>query len=359
MVPVGSPHPIPCSRPELARLLVEYDALAPRDLAELRAHASGCPSCGPELALLERAERWMASRGPRPEGDECPAADELYDYAKAPGAAPLAPERAERIEAHLRRCAECGGLLATLESRPPAPLILDPQPDGYAGPLAVLARSRPDHPVPARRPTLVRRLAPLAAAAGLLLALFLWRGGDLPGSRAAGTSGVRYPTAPLLRGDQGGALLFPRGALLADGDGELVHGLLFELAPPERATALRVRVLARGSDPFSEGAEVLRLAGASAALEAPPLPPGAYTWEAWAEIDGLEAPLGRRDFEVRSDAATRAELEALASADEPERSSAALQLLTERGYAADARAWARALPARPERDAFLARTPAR
>lgn len=342
MARVGSPHPTPCARPDLAARLTEFDELPPAERAALSAHARACPSCGPALSLLEAAQAHLAAAARRPAPVEaCLSAEDLFDFAKAPGARPLPAERAAAAAAHLERCAECAGLLATLAARPPVPLIVDPLPQE----------------APRRRLRLLR-LAPLAAAAAVVLALFLlpWRD-DRSTALASGTEAIRFPAAEVLRGDQGGALAWPRGALLSPPAAGA--GLTFELNLPERAGRWRVRVLARQEDPFTQGVELFVFEGEGTTAQAEPLPPGTYTWEAWAEVDGLELPLGRRDFDVRADAGTQTELAELAALPEPQRSTRALELLAERGYHADARAWARALPPGPERDAFLARTPGR
>lgn len=355
MVPVGPPHPSPCPRPDLAARLVEYDELPSAERRALAAHARACPSCGPALRLLEAADAHLAERRDRRAGDACPTPEELFDAAGAPGAEPLAPERAAAVRAHAERCAECGSMVATLAARPPSPLLLDPLADGPADGESVLRLAPPERTTSLRRPRpWARRFAPLAAAAGLLVALAVWRGGE---PWAAGPGGVRFPAAELVRGDQGGALLWPRGTLLSPPAAD--EGLTFELALPGRARHWRVRVFERSDDPFAEGRELLALEGTIPLARTEPLAPGAYTWEAWAEVDGLDVALGRGDFDVRVDAHTSAELARIDTLAEPRRSSEALRLLSERGYHADARAWARSLPPSSERDAFLARTPGR
>jgi hypothetical protein len=342
MARVGSPPPPPSAPPGLAARLTEFDELPAAERAALSAHARACPSCGPALGLLEAAEAHLAAAarrsGPR---EACPSAEDLFDFAKAPGARPLPAGRAAAVAAHLERCAECSDLRASLAARPPVPLIVDALPQE----------------TPPRHLRLLR-LAPLAAAAAVVLALLLQmrRDEDSP-ALAAGPSAIEFPAAEVLRGDQGGALAWPRGALLSPPAAGA--GLTFELDLPERAGRWRVRLLGREDDPFTQGRELFVLEGEGATAQAEALPPGAYTWEAWTEVDGLEVPLGRRDFDVRDDAATRAELAELATLPEPQRSTRTLALLAARGYHADARAWARTLPPSSERDAFLARTPGR
>ncbi len=207
----------------------------------------------------------------------------------------------------------------------------------------------------------------VALAAGLLIGLVLWRTLAEQPNQEGGVAlagRVRFPRPELLRGDLAGPLLFPRDAVLARADGSMVHGLVFELEPAPRAASYRCTILRRGEDPLGAGERVAEARGPKARLEldresARALVPGRYTWEAWAEIDGLDVPLGRRDFEVRADPDTVAALEQLESLSEPARSERTLALLCERGYLGDARAWARTLPPSPERDAWLEQVPGR
>jgi len=152
---VGPPHPTPCARPDLAARLTEFDELPAAERAALSAHARACPSCGPALGLLEAAEAHLAAAarrlGPR---EACPSAEDLFDFAKAPGARPLPAERSAAVAGHVQRCAECAGLLSTLAARPPVPLIVDPLPQE-----------------PPRRRLRLLRPAPLAAAAAVALAM--------------------------------------------------------------------------------------------------------------------------------------------------------------------------------------------
>jgi len=183
---------------------------------------------------------------------------------------------------------------------------------------------------------------------------------------------VVFPTAPVLRGEEPSALAFPRGRVLAAApdsaptSGGLHHPLLFELAPEVEAERYRVELRRTDGGAFDAGREVATIEGTGPVLAladarggAPALEPGDYTWEAWAVVRGLERFLGRRDFALVDDAALRSELARLAALPEPRRSSAALALLCARGFPGDARAWARSLPASPERDRFLEELPGR
>jgi anti-sigma factor RsiW len=340
-------HEPACGRPDLNRRLPEWDSLEPRELAALEAHAAQCARCRRELELLRRADAWLAELAPPGSAGSCPEPDLLYAVSGGPGAEPVSAAERAAVEEHVTRCAECAGFAATLQSRPPSPLVMDPEPS---------ARPVQLRRVGSRRPAFA--LTALAAAAGLILGLALWRLLTAPHEVEGGPSaGVpRFPEAPVLRGDLGGPLQYPRNAVLARADGQLAHDLVFEIEPQADATSYRIDVF------HAEGGErLLHLKGAGAQITASErtLAPGRYTYEVWAEVRGLDVPLGRRDFEVRPDAEVLEQLAALESRPEPERSEKALQLLVERGYDCDARAWARTLPASPERDAFLARSPGR
>ena len=86
------------------------------------------------------------------------------------------------------------------------------------------------------------------------------------------------------------------------------------------------------------------------AAEGPP--PGHYTWEAWATVDGLERLLGERDFEVVRDEDVRANLASLSDLER-------VHALHEAGWWTDARALARRMHPSVGRDAYLDGTPGR
>src|SRR5688572_18535585 len=124
---IGSSGPESCARPDLARLLVSHDDLPVLRRRELEAHARACPSCGLQLELLRQAVSWLERQGPANHfpalaGETCPAAEDLYDFGRGPGAQPLDAPRHRMIQAHLVACVECKSLVATLSARPPVPL---------------------------------------------------------------------------------------------------------------------------------------------------------------------------------------------------------------------------------------------
>jgi hypothetical protein len=346
-----------CSRPELASWLVDWDELDAARRRELFDHARVCASCGARLDLLTRAAAWL-EQAVTPTAGVCPSAEDLYDFGRGPGARHLSEPERVSLKAHVAGCAECSEFVATLSSRPPAPLLVDesaPDARGPAPKLALVGRHR-------------RTLAwlPLAAAAALA-AVFVWRANSPREPHAAGTEQaalrIRYPADPLLRGAARDALLFPRDRVLSGPQG-LYSELLFELLPVDRATSYRVMLTRHDGSAFADGQAVATLTGktpliAPDAEVASKLEPDHYTWEAWAVVDGLDVPLGRRDFEVVSDADLIDEIAARESAPEPARSESLLHLLHDAGFVGDARAFARTLPATPERDAYLARLPGR
>lgn len=239
-----------------------------------------------------------------------------------------------------------------------------------------------------RRLRALPRLVPLAAAASLVVGLGLWIA-----LSSTGTEAVRFPTSPLLRGSSGGPLFFPRDRVLhvtqevRAAFPALDGKLLFEVEAQSGATNYKIDVAKHGGDVFAaDEGSVLKLseaipsgsasgnadrssaAGASAGASggAPvairasaELEPGPYTWSARATVHGLDQELGRRDFSVVEDAEIVGRLLALGSQAEPKRSMAAVMLLHEAGFLGEARAIARAMPASPERDAYLSQLPGR
>ena len=349
-----------CERPDLAEGLPDWPDLSAPQRAALEAHALACAECGAALALVREVDAWLEEQVPASSPNLCPSPEELYDYGRGPGARPLTEVERVALRAHLAACRECSGLVETLKLRPPTPLLDLPTPSA-AAPEAERTSTAPAatevHAPSRRAPLRLRLLAPLASAAAAAVVLAaLW-----PRSSGDERPTLRFPTAPLLRGEETDALLFPRDALLLDAS-RTWQPLRFELAPRERATRYRIALRATDGSAFDAGREVQSIESdvpelvAQAGLE---LAPGHYTWEAWAQIDGLDVELGRRDFEARREPGLLAELATRDSASEPARSESILHLLHERGFVGDARAFARTLPASPERDAYLARRPGR
>ncbi|MBM3992323.1 MAG: hypothetical protein FJ298_15145 [Planctomycetes bacterium] len=338
-----------CERPELAARVCDWPELPPHERACLEAHALTCRECGAGLALVRETEAWLEQQVPSPNANLCPSAEELYDYGRAPGARPLPEVERMAVRAHLATCGECSALVETLALRPPAVLIDLPCPADRTA-----TASAPPLPRPRARVVLLGALASIAAAAAAV-AIF-W-----PRPTAPSSTFVRFPAAELLRGEPHDALLFPRHAVLLE-HARPWQPLRFELAPRERATRYRIVLRATDGGAFDVGHAVLRLESDTPELAADAsfvLAPAHYTWDAWADVDGLTVELGSRDFEARADAGLCAELAACARASEPTRSESILNLLHERGLEGDARAFARTLPASPERDAYLARRPLR
>lgn len=322
--------------PQAIEVLARWDELTPTGLERLGRQ----PVLARRLARLRSAERWLAELAGI-EDAGCPAPDELYDFGRGPGYRPLTAERRHAIEIHLERCASCETSVETLELSPPLPLELEDATPGVAPPLAA--------PVRPRRGARIRRLLPLAAAAGLLVWAALARFGGAP------EPGAFEP--PLLRGESADALLFPRGPVLAPGPDAawplFAAAPLFEVVPVEGATRYWVVLQRHGGGAFDEGRPVARLEGPAAQLAGEgPLAAGFYTWEAWAEVDGLDRRLGAHDFHVVERPDLRAEL-----ADLPPRR--AVERLQRARFWSDARALARRLPNSAERDAVLRWLPPR
>jgi hypothetical protein len=364
---LGDPH-----RAEQA--LTHWDELDPALLTAIASH----PQHGPRLAMLRRADRWIETKAPamRP-GGACPSSEELYDFGRGPGFLPMESARRGEIEGHLRTCRDCENLVETLAVMPPVPIARGVE-SGAKGASREVTR---------RRLRALPRLVPLAAAASLVVGLGLWIAFSTTGSES-----VRFPTSPLLRGNSGGPLFFPRDRVLHATqevraafpalDGKLV----FEVEAQAEATTYKIDVAKHGGDAFAaDEGSVMKLSeavvsggasgnsgrgGAAAVSEvaasrpvtiraAAELPPGQYTWSARATVHGLDQELGQRDFSVVDDAEISGRLLAIASQAEPKRSMAAVKLLHEAGFLGEARAIARAMPANPERDAYLSQLPGR
>ena len=334
-----------CSRPDLSASLPRWTELAAPRRAELETHAKACTTCGPSLTLLGTAESWLEDQLLATAGDACPSAEDLFSFGRGPGAEALPDARHAELAAHVGTCAHCETLVGSLVGQPPSPLVIDPP------------APEPERE-PARRPHSLRLVgAGAAAAASIAAALFVFGG---TGTEAPSIS---YPPATLLRGELDSPLHFPRERVLAADTGGLFSELLFELAERDGATGYRVYIESHTGGAFDRGERVATLRGEEPVLPLPAevragLTPGHYTWEAWAVVNGLDEPLGRRDFEVVLDPSAVARIDRLADKGEPERSEKTLELL-HRNYPSDARAFARTLPTSPEREAYLARVPGR
>lgn len=371
--------------PERAlEVLAHWDELDPELLRAIETD----PRHARSLATLRAAEDWLHRSRERRAGvlpgsgrlqgafeELCPDADELYDFGGGPGAASLHAARRASIEAHVRSCAACLELVGTLASPPPVPweaAPLEPAPapvrsaaaEGLArafAPATPAARP-PAHPAhPAHRAVARPRWTALAAAAGLLLAAGLWLAQSGSGTHAGPAQG------PVLRGRSDERLLAPRGRVLPAASAlraafpALGEGTAFELAPIAGARRYEVELFRATSDAFARGERVAKGASTEPLVTVPTaLAPGRYTWEAWADVDGVLTALGTRDFEVADDPEVERELQALlpATADD-ERTERALRLLDARGYASDARRLARTLPAGELRERWLAPVPGR
>ncbi len=368
--------------------LAHWEDLEPTLLAAIESH----PQHGPRLKVIRRAETWLAKHGPElMVAGPCPSSEELYDFGRGPGFGPLTADRRREIDAHLRRCPECESFVETLAAPPPVPLELPEREKprvaamGSAGiPVAIptTAETRPAMRPPAedanpastpwpastpsmepRRPTHLRklpRLVPLAAAAAVVLGFGIWYA-----MQERSTTPTGFPGAPLLRGSSTSALLFPRDRVLHATEAvraafpALDGSVCFELEPIAGAESYEVDVSRHGKDAFAtEEAKLFQVAGPTPTIRTDPsqasaLVPGEFTWTARAKIRGLDQPLGQRDFSIVEDAELCEALQHLAGRAEPARSLAAVQLLQAEGFLTDARAIARAMPASPERDAYL------
>jgi len=372
-----------CDRPDLAARMHDGEELSGGFGKEIELHSRNCAACSLRLSLLRQAETWMAdqgssNRGTPPSSSPCPSAEELYDFGQGPGAEELPLVHRRRVEAHLVECADCRGLVATLAQRPPAPLLdraAEPDPRPAPQPLRLLPQAGS-----VRRARGPRRnwLAYAAAAAVLLGAAYLWNSGRSPlgaerGELAQLTAdkSFEFPELPVLRGESAMALHYPSGRVLAaapDSAQSRISGTwftpCFEIAPQPQAQQYRIELSRAPQAAFGKPERIADSSSAQPSFELlaerlQPLAPGEYSWEAWALVNGLEQPLGRRSFEVVLDAAALEQLRTFDAMAEPARSNAALGWLVAHEYFSDARAWARSLPASPQRDEFLSQFPGR
>lgn len=329
---------------DFERALLHWDELDETSRRALSSH----PLHGRRLDALQLAEAWLedhleADAPPAVAG--CPDAEELYDYARGPGARPLAADRRAQLDRHLVRCRPCESSARSLAMRPPAPIEDLPSPQGLdAVDRELVRRLAAPIPVanPAGRPALLR-WAPLAAAASLVaVAAIGWNDEARPS----------LPEVEPVRGLESGALASPAGPVLSvprDAATALLPAgatVVFELAPREGATRYAAQVYLLSAGALDAGELVRDLSGKDANLGTLQLPPGRYSWRAFATVDGLDVDLGAREFEVVEDAALVASLDGADAV-------RAIAVLHDAGFRSDARRLARALPPGEERDRYL------
>lgn len=365
--PAGSPHDSSATA-----ALLHWDELPQPELRALERDARH----GPALDRLRAAEGFLRrTLDARP----CPPAEELYDYARGPGAADLSDDRRAELEDHVAHCAPCTRWTASLASAPPPPLEIPGAGDlgtgdlaedlaedraGSSGPFAGPASGPTVDPMggppagevadTAAEPLRRMRWLPVAAAAAVLV------GGYGLFQRSEGVGAATWPARPLLRttGDQ--PLWFPRGPVLAGGIALSGGAPTFEFAGVEGAESVRVRVLRHDGGAFGEGTLVDEIQGFDSPLRGDErLAAGHYTWEVWARVDGLDRLIGELDFRIvaaadADDAPRTTPTPSPAPFPAPAPTLEDLRRLHDAGFTTDARELARTLPPSPERDAYLA-----
>ena len=341
--------------------LLRWDELAPEELALLEQN----PRTAHKLALLRAAEKHLGS-GLHASVGECPSPEALYDFGRGPGYRPMSVDLRAEIDQHLEHCKNCELLVESLATAPPAPLVIDsPDEERTRRPFApfVPTVSRPAIPIaPRARPN--RNWIPVAVAATLVVGLGLWA---VRSHVEAGLQGL--PKDQLLRGQTAGALVSPRGSVLAP-SAELAQrfpalqgALGFEFGAVPQANKYRIEITRHSGGAFDAGEVLGGNESATTRVEwTKTLAPGHYTWRGFALVHGLDDELGAHDFEVQQDAELERALLSIAnetSETGEQRTLAAVRLLHDKGFYRDARELVRTLPASPERDAYLDSVPGR
>lgn len=330
---------------QLTEALLHWDELEDSELVQLASHEE---TAG-KLGALRTVEAWMREIGeradaeaPTPDPAHCPPAEELYDFGRGPGFGLLDEEREARIADHVAACSSCSEILTSLQTPPPLPLDLP-----VAAPKPLENLEEPARPLPSShtwRPFLVA-----ASLAGIALVPFYF------GTRGATVRDL--PVAENFRGPESGeGLLFPRGRVVAASTAEadaLVAKPTFEVKAVANAQEYRLDVFEYDGGAFDGGARLHSLRSSSPLIECGPLQAGYFTWKAWALVDGLERPLGDREFQVVEAPELAERLRELG--DQPSESDLVELIidLVAADFEADARDVARRLPDSPEKKRFL------
>jgi hypothetical protein len=336
---------------ELERALPNWDEHDGPALVTLASH----PHSAERLELLRDAERWLKeeayseAHGQAQAPDvQCPPAEELFDFGRGPGFEPMPMAGRQSIQSHLAECEECATLVASLATPPPLPVDLSA--------LEVLP-TKTRQPIPALR--LTRTWAPFLLAAGLG-GIFLLP----PILRMMGAQTPVLPEQQVFRGTEAAPLLFPRGALLLPLSPSSLSlsssttGPEFELSAVEGAENYRVEVYVRDAGAFDGGRRIQVLHSKAPRFEGQSLTAGLYTWRAFAQVDGLDQPLGDLDFEMIEDARLAREVSDAVQFGGAPQVIELIRKLESKGYFSDARKLAHTLPETPGTSAYL-RAPAR
>ncbi|MCA9000535.1 MAG: hypothetical protein KDB61_01335 [Planctomycetes bacterium] len=310
--------------------LAHWDELSEIDLARVQAF----PEARAKLHRLRQAQAWLEDS--LLSQQECPTPEELFSLGMPFSGEPLDAERRTEIQEHVKLCSDCAREVQTLTVLPPAPLAMDPI-------------EHQDQAEPGTRRTSpgLRRLQTILAAAAALMLVWLLGARNLfqhpQGVQAAEWD---WPELATLRGEPSTILIYPRGKQLArEADGTWQGA--FQIRAEPEAQSYRVTVLKNDGSAMDMGEKVTELTGPSNTLALPsPLEPGFYTASIYATVHGLEAPLGRAEFQVRADAETYEKLHALEGV-------ARVRFLHDRGWTSDALIEAQGLPDSPERDTYI------
>ncbi|MEM9381144.1 MAG: hypothetical protein AAGB93_14425 [Planctomycetota bacterium] len=333
--------------PRTVETLARYDEASADDLAALEKD----PRAAHILERLKAADRWLALS--LEEADTSPpavTAEDLYSYGGGPGAAPLDADRRAAVDAHLGEHPEEAALVRALDGPIPAPLDYEPS-EPTESRIRALRRipgiaprtATGTRPVPAWL-----AWGPLAAAA-LILAMVL--GGDA----RRGALGGGLPDSPVLRSAQSEALLFPRSRVLAPVEGATTYASLplFEVTPVRGATEYGFEVRGGAEGAFEEGEIFWRGTSMVPHATGRALEEGAYSWSAWARVDGLKRSLGTLAFHVVMPRPADILRSAAGVASDAGSTREDVRRLHAAGFLTDARQRARALPPGEDRARYL------
>jgi len=324
-----------------------------------RARLGRDPWVAQRLQRLQAVEDWLNESLLQAQG--CPPAEELFALAGPQHASELDEARREELREHLRLCASCSAETRTLSLPPPAPILDLPEEFENEPVLAIPAQGlgneledelekeateasvETSHPRARRFYVLETFL--LSAAAVVLVWMLAMRE-----FRTTTLAAENYPQWPTLRSGTDTEPIHPGGKVLAQEPNLLWFGMA-SVPSSEQASRYGIRVLAHSASAFDPGNLVTTWENPGPSMPAAPgLPPGRYTLEAFAIVQGVELPLGTQELEVCDRPDVQKALASLRGLDR-------VRYLHREGFLEDARREALQMPESPARDRYLAGNP--